>query len=451
MGFALGPPAPTPPATAPSERLVVEDAPSWLLFPSTIPREVYKPKRIALPSSPDDPAFVEVWSIVRKARFFRSLTDRELEKIVALGKVFEYPRYSQLVREGTPGASCFVVLSGSMVAFSSHHVGVDNREERAKAASGVALKQAETFGEAGLLADVTREATISCSSVCRVFVLDRGTIDPAREAWRRPEVTNALQATPEWGELRQTVIARKLEVMPFFGALVASRRATLAALMKFEAYDTASVIFREGDEARKFYIVADGAVEIHKAGGKFSGSRVVSLITHSSDRPWFGEVALWLRKPRAGTAVVVSEPECKLLVIDEINFDAFLANVPDFRPYLNKNHSQASVLKSKAGTMSVEAAMEEDAKLEQTSAVAMQWQSGGRLGGRNQNDMSERSVYAERWERLVTALLYMPSESSDRSRLLGSRSEHSTVSFRTCDYMPPPPSLGGRRTSTIRR
>ena len=205
---------------------------------------------------------------------------------------------------------------------------------------GQPVRVGETFGEAGLLADVTREHTVTATSACRVFVLERSVIDPAREVWRRPEVTATLRATPEWADLQAGVIANMLEEMPFFGALVASRRATLAALMKIEYFECASVLFREGDEARKFYIVADGAVEIHKSGGKFSGSRVVAMITHTSDRPWFGEVALWMRKPRAGSALVVSEPTARLLVIDEIHFDAFLANVPDFRPYLNKNHKQ---------------------------------------------------------------------------------------------------------------
>ena len=56
-------------------------------------------------------------------------------------------------------------------------------------------------------------------------------------------------------------------------------------------------------------------------------------------------MALWLRKPRAGSAVVVSEA-CKLLIVDEMHFESFLSHVPDFRPYLNKSHKQASVLKT---------------------------------------------------------------------------------------------------------
>ena len=349
------------------------------------------------------------------------------------------PVDSVLVREGTPGASCFVILSGSLVAFAS------------KTASPVSLRVADTFGEAGLLADVLREHTVSAIGVCRAFVLDRSTIDPPREAWRRPEVTAALQATPEWAELRHTVTSGMLEQLPFFGQLVASRRNALAAMMTIINLEQGHVIFREGDMASKFYIVSEGAVEIHKAGGRFSGSRVVSMITSTNDRPWFGEVALWLRKPRAGSAIAVSE-SCRLLSVDEIHFDTFLAHVPDFRPYLNKNHKQASVLANKKGIVSLEAAAAEDSSLGEKQNVLAQWHSGGRLGGRggDSTDLKERSVYAERWERMVTMLLYMPLDgmalpsASARSE----RNPLSTVSFRTADYVHRPDTRTSVRRSS---
>lgn len=107
--------------SSPPDRLVVDDAPSWLLFP-TIPPEgretppishdVYKPRRLPLPTNIEAPLFREVFSVLRKTRVFRSVMDKDLEKVVALGRVCDYPRYSALVREGTAGASLFVVLAG---------------------------------------------------------------------------------------------------------------------------------------------------------------------------------------------------------------------------------------------------------------------------------------------------------------------------------------------------
>jgi len=420
------------PASTPHEQqpfVLMDESPAWLLFPSIpaesgaeppIHRGAYRPRTLPLPAEADEAAYGEVYAVLRRTRLFRSITDKELHAVLALGRMLEFPRYSLLVREGTSSASCYVVLSGTLLALSS------------KQPSGAHLRAGDTFGETALVADSLREHTVSALSTSRVLMLERGVVDPEGEAWRRPEVTTALQATAEWAELRHMVITNMLEGLSFFGSLVASRRVALAALMTLTTHEGGSVVFREGDQANKFYVVADGAIEIHKAGGRFSGSRVVSMITQASDRPWLGEVALWLRKPRAGSALVVSET-CHLLVVDEINFDQFLSLVPDFRPYLNKNHKQASVVSTKKGLMSLEAATASEEESKKTTTVVGQWQSGGRLGGRNQGDMAERSIFAERWERLVTSLLYMPSESNGLARSSG-RGPHSTVSFRTADY-----------------
>ena len=91
---------------------------------------------------------------------------------------------------------------------------------------------------------------------------------------------------------------------------------------------------------------------------------------------------------------------------------------------------------------SLEVAEAEQEQLNKKSAVAATWQSGGRLGGRDKNDLKERSIFAERWERMVTTLLYMPGASgmgdgSSRYR------QHSTVSFRTADYVYKAPASAG--------
>ena len=64
--------------------------------------------------------YAEPWeSVLRRARLFRGLTARELGSLLSLGKPRVYPRYSRLVREGQVASTCFVVLSGSVVTYSS--------------------------------------------------------------------------------------------------------------------------------------------------------------------------------------------------------------------------------------------------------------------------------------------------------------------------------------------
>jgi CRP-like cAMP-binding protein len=286
-------------------------------------------------------------------------------------------------------------------------------------------------GESGLVADAVRDLSVSALTACKVFIVDRSALDPhGADAWRRPPVMTALEKTDEYTELKHHVITGMLETLPFFMALVSSRRAALASLMNITYYEAGSMIFREGDQGTRFYIVSDGVVEIHKSGSKYSGSRVVSVITPTMDRPWFGEVAMWMRKPRQGSAIVGTD--ARLLVIEEINFDAFLNMVPDFRPYLNKNHKQTTVHNNvhNKDRRSLEVAQAEEQKLTEQSNVAMKWQSGGRLGSGGKDDLQERSLYAERWERIVSAMLFRTGHTP-----AGGVRAVTTVSFRTADYV----------------
>lgn len=396
---------------------LVNDSPRWLLFPQN---SAYQPKALALPSSADDATYVEILDAMRRVKLFRGLTDAEVAAVVGLGRIKAFPRYACLTREGTLGASAVFLLAGQLLSVSAK-------------GGPATLSPGASIDERCLIADGAREASVSALTACRVLILDREAIDP-KERFRRPPVMSALEATPAYGELLRVVVGATLEALPFFSALVASRRAALAALMGVAYYPAGSVVFREGDQGTKFYIVSEGAVEIHKAAGKYTGSRIVSLVTPRNDRPWFGEVAMWLRKPRAGSALVVED--ARLLVVDEVHFDDFLSMVPDFRPYLNKNHKQDASLAKQGdggGAKSLDEIMGEQTKTAEQASVLTKWQSRGLLGKADDGKQpaAERSMYAERWERWVTTLLYMSESGSAALRDDGGGA---TVSFRTADY-----------------
>ena len=426
---------------------IVDESPRWLLFPqpNAEQRHAYQPRALDLPATDRDEPPVgamsrrDVFEVLRRVRLFKDITNAELEELMSLGKVIAYPRYSILVREGTLGSTAFVCLSGQLVTFSSKataHSGPATTDAQ-RLQAGATLGPASIFGEAGLVEDVVRDYAVSAVSTCRMWTIERSALDPF-EKHLRPPVMSRLESTAEWVALKQVVIEGLLSTLPFFGSLVPSRRQALAGLMTIAWYDTGSVLFREGDNATRFYIVSEGTVEIHKHGGKFSGSRVVSSIDVKSARPWFGEVALFMRKPRAGSALIVET--ARLLVVDEINFDPFLAMVPDFRPYLNKNHKQASAFKEKnKGMLTIEQSTAEEQKLQEQAQVAMKWQSGSMLGAKSKDDMAERSIFAERWERLVTSLLYMSNRQAGGG---GGGSNYNTVSFKTSDYIWQPPKTG---------
>ena len=89
--------------------------------------------------------------------------------------------------------------------------------------------------------------------------------------------------------------------------------ARLAARMEREELSPGTVVFREGDEADRFYVIFAGVVSMHQSG---LGNRVL--------RPGdcFGEVSLALRIPRAGTARTLTP--ATVASCDRETFDEFL-------------------------------------------------------------------------------------------------------------------------------
>jgi len=223
-----------------------------------------------------------------------------------------------------------------------------------------------------------------------------------------------IQAGLEWAALKQAVFVGLLENVPFFDRMAESRRQELAQLMDLETHEAGAVLFREGDFGGRFQILSEGALEVLKYVGREASTgeakyATIATVSHVLDRPWVGEMGLWLNKPRQGTAVV-SEGGVRLLCVPPHHFETFVALCPDFRMYLNKSHAQVDKwgegeADPTGGITAEQGSAEEKAAITHVE-VGVQWKTGGGLGGLGQEIDGERCFFAERWERMVAQLLF---------------------------------------------
>ncbi len=94
------------------------------------------------------------------------------------------------------------------------------------------------------------------------------------------------------------------------------------------------VIFQEGDAGEQMYMVVQGVVEIWKSEGKtLKGSRLARL----QEGEIFGEMALFDHKPRSATAVAAIEHETVILVWNQRDFSALVAENPKIGIKVLKN------------------------------------------------------------------------------------------------------------------
>jgi CRP-like cAMP-binding protein len=79
------------------------------------------------------------------------------------------------------------------------------------------------------------------------------------------------------------------------------------------------VVFNEGDEADRMYIVRDGEIELRRGGQPIEVLGPGSIV---------GEMALIDPAPRSAT--MVAHGECRLVAVDEATFHQLVQKVPGF-------------------------------------------------------------------------------------------------------------------------
>ena len=100
-----------------------------------------------------------------------------------------------------------------------------------------------------------------------------------------------------------------IESVPMFAPLSIVAKEYLAATLTRVAVDAGDVVIRAGDVGDRFYIVADGALEVVAASG-------LQKMAGAGD--FFGEIALIRDVPRTATITAVTDSH--LYAMDRVDF-----------------------------------------------------------------------------------------------------------------------------------
>src|SRR6185295_8131769 len=99
-------------------------------------------------------------------------------------------------------------------------------------------------------------------------------------------------------------LATVLRRIPLFADLPPGSFAKIIADLREERHAPGTVLCYEGDEARDFYIIKSGEVEVLINRGNQR-----ELVAISKQHDWFGERALFSDFPRSATIVARTEVE----------------------------------------------------------------------------------------------------------------------------------------------
>jgi CRP-like cAMP-binding protein len=117
----------------------------------------------------------------------------------------------------------------------------------------------------------------------------------------------------------------ELRTIPIFKDLDRSVMEKIASQLVTERHDIGSTVIEEGDEGDKFYIIAQGDVEISTLG-----NRMEKLIVNAlSDGEYFGEIALLEGTKRVAT--IQAKSPLTLLSLSRVKFHEILDENPQLR------------------------------------------------------------------------------------------------------------------------
>jgi CRP-like cAMP-binding protein len=105
--------------------------------------------------------------------------------------------------------------------------------------------------------------------------------------------------------------------VPLFGQLSRAEVNEVAKIADEIDVKAGRALTREGDRGNEFFVLLDGAAEVHRGGRK---------VRMLGPGDFFGEIALVSRSPR--TATVTTTVPCDLLVITGTSFRALLDHSP---------------------------------------------------------------------------------------------------------------------------
>ncbi len=192
------------------------------------------------------------------------------------------------------------------------------------------LGPGDYFGEAALVANVPRTATVIAESPARLLTLDAGHF--RRWMTAREDLH---------GMVRRTIAERQvLAAIPFLATLGSSELDRLASVMLVTRYSPGDRIVEQGSTGDRFYVLTDGQVEVIYSEGERE-TRIAELGVGD----FFGEMALLHDAPRSATVRALSPVETYTLSANDF---AALLRPPAVDEVRRTAHARAGQLSALA-------------------------------------------------------------------------------------------------------
>ena len=226
--------------------------------------------------------------LLRRVPLFTTVTDEELDNIANHLKLERFPAGEVIIREGEVGDKFYILERGKATVWRLD----ENQVEQKIDEKG----PGQYFGEVALVSSAPRNATVRAEIPVSTLTLDYSDFNMCVRQYIN--LASQVDENVKYSWL--------LRGMPIFDELSSEKLDQLAASLKPEPLEEGNVLFREGDQADKFYIVESGEVVISR---NVDGEEIE--ISRREPGEYFGEIALLQNRPRTAT-ITASIDTCLL-------------------------------------------------------------------------------------------------------------------------------------------
>jgi CRP-like cAMP-binding protein len=230
-------------------------------------------------------------TFVRQLPLFSTLTAEQRTGLCSEFSMVSCKAGREVVLQGTPGDAFYIIVSGKMRVAIEDSYGVER--------TVALLSVGDCFGEIALLENIPRTATVIATTSVSLLKLERRHFEQFLAAL--PIEKNKITDQIRHGKLLMSI--------PLFSYLSPEQFSFLITRSSVERFVKGEVIFEQGDNGDKMYIIKDGQVTIQRV----ENGRVVLEKTLSTGSV-FGEIALVKHVTR--TAQAKAETEVYLLSVE---------------------------------------------------------------------------------------------------------------------------------------
>jgi putative peptide zinc metalloprotease protein len=233
--------------------------------------------------------------VLRRVPLFVTVTDEELDNIANHLKGEKFPAGEVIIREGEIGDKFYILERGKATVWRLD----ENQVEQKIDEKG----PGQFFGEVALVSSAPRNATIRAETPVSTLTLDYSDFNQCVRQYIN--LASQVDENVKYSWL--------LRGMPIFDELSSQKLDQLATWLQPESLEAGEVLFHEGDQADKFYIVESGEVIISRL---VEGNQVE--ISRRAPGEYFGEIALLQDRPR--TATITAAMDTHLLSLEADQF-----------------------------------------------------------------------------------------------------------------------------------